>query len=137
MIPLHSEIQSKEHEYGIIRTYLEKHDFTVGGNWEYDRGFFDMNLDAEQKVWLRLPFEVTNGVIDREADHLHAKIRMGQPFVLKHVYNEGLDTEAKARMLGALFDQFQEPTDKDADVEPHWVDEAKRHLREVERQFPQ
>jgi hypothetical protein len=35
----------------------------------------------------------------------------------------------------AFFDQFQEPVDKDASVEEHWVKQAEQVLREVEQVF--
>jgi hypothetical protein len=136
MIPLSSKLENRELEYVEVRRLLGEYDFSIGGSWDYDHGSFDRTLDEEQKVWLRVPFSVTNGNIDAEADENDAKIRIGQPFVLKHLYNDGQDETAQARVVGALIDQFQSPTDPDAHIEPHWVDKANAALREAEAAFP-
>jgi hypothetical protein len=136
MIPLKSELVNREEAFDQVRNYLHDFDFSLGGNWEYDHGYFDRNLDEAQKVWLRIPFEVTHGVLDGDNDSTDAIIHLGTPFVLKHIYNEGLDNEAKVQVYGALFNQFQEPVDKDAPVEDKWVDQAKDVLHEVEASLP-
>jgi len=137
MIPLSSNLESRQQAFTGTRDELEQHQFSLGGNWDYTNGSFDRSLDEENKVWLRLPFEVINGnVVDVNAD-TNAIIRMGTPYVLKHLYKEGNDSEASARVVGALFDQFQAPTDPDAEVEPKWVDRAKEIVAEVEQLFPE
>ncbi|MCQ6558657.1 YugN family protein [Paenibacillus mendelii] len=137
MIPLSSKLEATEQEFVEMRTKLENYQFSLGGSWEYDHGSFDRALDEANKVWLRLPFDVINGNLDAETEDNDAKIRFGQPFVLKHVYNEGLSSEAQPRTVGSLIDQFQTPTDPDAEIEAHWVDKAKHVLGEVEQTFPQ
>ncbi|WP_409344891.1 YugN family protein [Paenibacillus sp. MBLB4367] len=133
MIPLSSKLENVEDAFVNVYAYLGDEQFSLGGNWDYDHGFFDRNLDEEQKVWLRLPFQVTHGTMEGESDQSDAVIKFGQPFVLKHVYNEGLDNRAEAKVLGALVDQFQKPVDSDAEVEPGWVRQAEDVLREVEK----
>lgn len=134
MKPIHSALENVTAEYDRVHDRLRQYQFTLGGNWEYDRGYFDRALDEARKVWLRLPFEVTRGRLDgEESANRDARIRLGTPFVLKHVYNEGLDQEAAPRTFGALFDQFQEPVDQDAGVEDHWVVQATELLRTVEQ----
>ncbi|GGF97152.1 YugN family protein [Paenibacillus abyssi] len=135
MIPLSSKLESSEQQLTEFQGKLEAFQFTLGGNWEYNHGSFDRSLDEAHKVWLRLPFEVVTGSLDSEAEENDAKIRLGQPFVLKHLYNEGLDPEAQPRTFGSLFDQFQEPLDVDAKIEDRWVDQAKKVLSEVERRL--
>lgn len=131
-----SSLTGREFDFGRMKSVLESHEFTLGGNWEYDRGSFDRALDGEaRKVWLRLPFDATRGSLDSEKTSPDTIIRMGSPFVLKHVYQEGNDAEAEYRTYGALFDQFQEPADPDAAVEPAWFNQGKRILDEVERRF--
>lgn len=132
MIPLDSAIVNREEAYDQIRDYLQQHQFTLGGNWEYDHGYFDRALDEDNKVWLRIPFGVTHGRLEGDTGSTDAIIRIGSPFVLKHLYNEGLDKEAQVNTYGALIDQFQEPVDKDAPVNDKWVDKAKAILLEVE-----
>ncbi|UQZ86021.1 YugN-like family protein [Paenibacillus konkukensis] len=136
MISLDSSLINREEGYDQIRDYLKDHQFTLGGNWEYDHGYFDRALDEENKVWLRIPFTVTHGVLDGNTDATNAIISIGRPFVLKHLYNEGLDKEAQVSTYGALVDQFQEPVDKDASLEDRWVSKAKDVLREVESSIP-
>lgn len=136
MIPLKFELVDREEAFDEVRNYLHEFDFSLGGNWDYEHGYFDRSLDEANKVWLRIPFEVTHGALDGDADSTDAIIHLGTPFVLKHVYNEGLDKEAKVNFTGALIDQFQEPIDKDAPVEAQWVDKAQDLLSQVESTFP-
>src|SRR5262245_1406515 len=121
-----SSLTSQEQEFVIVKNDLSEYGFSLGGSWDYDHGSFDCALDEAHKVWLRLPFDVTNGNIDSETQENDAKIRFGEPYVLKHVYNEGTDHEAQPRVLGALVDQFSDPVDPDASIESHWIDKAKK-----------
>ncbi len=131
-----SSLTSQEQEFVIVKNDLSEHGFSLGGSWDYDHGSFDCALDDKHQVWLRLPFNVTNGNLDSESQEIDAKIKFGEPYVLKHLYNEGSDKEAQPRILGALIDQFQDPVDKDADIEARWIDQAKSKLRQVEAIFP-
>ena len=135
MIPLESKLESSEKEFTEVKSMLEEQQFALGGDWNYDHGYFDRYLDEEHMVWLRMPFSVINGSIDDTTQDLDAKIMLGQPFVLKHVYNEGLDKEAHMKTIGSLMDQFQEPVDADAEVESKWVNQAKKVLVEVEERL--
>ncbi|OXM86628.1 YugN family protein [Paenibacillus rigui] len=133
MIPINSSLVNREEAFDQVRNQLHQFEFALGGNWDYDHGYFDRYLDEAHKVWLRIPFQVTRGTLEGDTDATEASIRLGQPFVLKHLYNEGLDSEAHVKTMGALIDQFQEPVDKDAPVEDKWVAQAKKLLSEVER----
>jgi len=115
-----------------MRQFLFERDFELGGNWDYEHGYFDKSLDEANKVWLRIPFEVTDGVIDDSSNNTEARIKLGTPFVLKHLYNEGLDKEAQVRTYGAMLDQFQQPVDSDAEVDGKWMNQAKSVLAELE-----
>ncbi|WP_020616013.1 YugN family protein [Paenibacillus daejeonensis] len=132
MIRLPSRLESTEHEYIELLQLLEPHEFALGGAWDYKHGSLDRYLDGAHKVWLRLPFDVVSGDLDVESAQ-NVRIRMGQPYVLKHVYNEGLDQEARVNIVGALFDQFSQPIDSDAEIEPEWVEAGKKLLAQVER----
>ncbi|TVY01080.1 YugN-like family protein [Paenibacillus cremeus] len=132
MYPLNSNLTGREEAFEQVRSYLHEHQFALGGNWDYEHGSFDRYLDEAHKVWLRIPFEVTHGTLDGDSGATDAMVQLGTPFVLKHVYNEGLDKEAQMRTYGALVNQFQEPLDKDAAVDDKWVNEAKSLLHEVE-----
>jgi hypothetical protein len=130
-----SSITSQVQDYVVANNALSEHGFTLGGNWEYDHGSFDCALDDKNKVWLRLPFDVTVGNLDSESQESDLKIQFGQPFVLKHVYNEGLDREAQPRAMGALMDQFSDPIDPDDEIESHWIEQAKLKLKKVETSY--
>ncbi|GAB2676385.1 YugN family protein [Paenibacillus thermoaerophilus] len=138
MIPLQSGLERKEEELAGFKRYLENaHGFALGGNWDYDRGSFDKALDEEHKVWLRIPFEVTRGRLDSDQVSAETNIVIGTPFVLKHLYNEGNDLDASSMLASGLVNQFQAPVDKDADIEPEWVEEAKAQLNKVEEGWRQ
>ena len=132
MYPLVSKLDGREEHLERIRDPLEAIHFTLGGNWDYEHGCFDCSLDEAKKVWLRLPFEVIRGNLDAEQDGQDAVIRMGTPYVLKHIYNEGLDAEAVPRIYTSFFDQFQDPLDRDANIEESWINQAKQLLNEAE-----
>lgn len=133
---LSSSLTSQEQEFSITNSLLSERGFTLGGGWDYDHGSFDCPLDEGHKVFLRLPFDVTIGNLDSETEENDAKIRFREPYVLKHLYNDGLDAEAQPRGLGALVDQFQDPVDADAPLEPGWIEKARRKLSEVEAIYP-
>jgi hypothetical protein len=134
MRPLSSSLENQVNEYDQMKDVLQQQQFALGGNWDYDHGYYDRFLDEAHQVWLRIPFTVTSGKLDGEnVSNPDTTVRIGTPFVLKHVYNEGLDAEAEPRMYAALVDQFQDPLDKDASIEDHWVHEAKSVLGHVEK----
>ncbi|MFF2885225.1 YugN family protein [Paenibacillus sp. NPDC057967] len=132
MIPIASEVEGIEKKFTEMQVLLAERQFTLGGNWDYDGGSFDRALDDENKVWLRIPFQVTDGNIDSELSENNAIIRFGTPYVLRHLYQEGNDPEASVRVAGALFDQFQAPSDPDAPVDHRWTEQAKEIMGEVD-----
>ncbi len=136
MYPISSNLTSQVQEFVPFRSAAAERGFVLGGNWAYDRGSFDCALDNQNKVWLRIPFEVTIGNLDSETEENDAKIRFGEPYVLKHLYNEGSDDEARMRTFGALVDQFSDPANPDAEIEAHWIEKAKQKLREIEAIYP-
>jgi hypothetical protein len=137
LIAIVSELENQVEGFVSLNDFFNRFQFTLGGNWDYDHGYFDRNLDEANKVWLRIPFEVTSGTLDGISDESDAVVKLGTPFVLKHLYNEGLDPEAVPNVYGSLINQFQEPIDKDADIETYWIDQAKRILQEIEQSFQQ
>lgn len=133
MIPISSSLEGREAAFANLEDYLGQYEFTLGGNWEYDHGYFDRYLDEEHKVWIRVPFQVTGGTFDGDSDSTDAVVKVGQPFVLKHLYNDGLDRQADVMVTKALVNQFQSPVDKDAPLERQWVEKAEGLLRKVEQ----
>lgn len=135
MYPISSSLTSQEHKFVAFRRTAAEQGFVLGGNWEYDGGSFDCALDDRNQVWLRLPFQVTLGSLDSETDDNDARIRLGEPYVLKHLYEEGLDRDAVPRGMSAMLDQFSDPVNPDAAVEPHWADKAKSKLKPIEAAY--
>ncbi|MGO4499386.1 YugN family protein [Paenibacillus sp. 2RAB27] len=132
MKPLTSSLEQVQETFDKVRAQLEQFDFNLGGGWDYDHGYFDRSLDEANKVWLRIPVQVVTGRIEGDVEETDAVVEVGTPFVLKHVYNEGLDSEADMETAGALVDQFQAPLDSDASIEDKWVKEAASVLKSVE-----
>lgn len=136
MIPMESKLTGIETDYKTFKNSLEWQNFSLGGNWEYDKGCFDRRLDGEkQTVWLRIPFEVPNGSFDPANSDERTRLTIGTPFVLKHQYNTGDDHDASINTFGALVDQFQTPTNSDAPIDQQYVERARSVLLEVERAF--
>jgi hypothetical protein len=133
MKPLSSSLEQVQETFDKVRFQLEQFDFNLGGGWDYDHGYFDRSLDEANKVWLRIPIQVITGRIDGDVEATDAVVEVGTPFVLKHVYNEGLDPAAELETAGALVDQFQAPLDSDAGIEDKWVKEAASVLDKVEQ----
>ncbi len=107
--------------------------FVDGGGWEYDHGFFDRVLDEQHTLFLRLPFRVEIGRLDVEETLQDTVIVFDEPFVLLHLYQEGNDDTAKARIVAAPFDQFQAPIDRDAPLQREQIESARDALVETER----
>lgn len=133
MKPLSSSLEQVQETFDNVRAQLSHFDFNLGGGWDYDHGYFDRYLDEDHKVWLRIPVTVVTGRIDGDTESTDALVQVGTPFVLKHVYNEGLDPGADVETAGALIDQFQTPLDSDAGIEDKWVKEAANVLHKVEQ----
>ncbi|NEW08245.1 hypothetical protein GK047_19780 [Paenibacillus sp. SYP-B3998] len=137
MKTLSSSLERVQESFDNVRDQLHEFEFSLGGNWDYDHGYFDRYLDEAHKVWLRIPFQVVTGRIDGDTESTDAIVEVGTPFLLKHVYNEGLDYKAEAETYGALIDQFQTPLDADAQIEDKWVTEATELLQKVEQAWVQ
>jgi hypothetical protein len=122
MIPIDSQIEGKEAVYGDIVEPFRQEGFELGGNWEYDNGYFDSAIVREkhESIFLRLPVEVVDGELDNE----DARIKFQQPFLVRHVVEGGVDTEFDPLPLidqlplqaFSLVNQFQTPIEKDGDI---------------------
>ena len=137
MIAISSELENYKDQFVKLNDSLEEFGFSLGGNWDYEQGCFDRYLDEAHKVWLRIPFLVTSGSLDGLSDSTNAVVQLGKPFVLKHLYNDGLDQEAAPNVYASLVNQFQEPIDKDAKVEDKWLEQAAAIIKTVEHGFRQ
>ncbi|SIT84311.1 YugN family protein [Edaphobacillus lindanitolerans] len=115
MLKLETDLQGKRALYGEIEPLLRSHGFSLCGNWEYNEGMFDgiLNRMSGETIYLRLPFDVLSGSLD----HPNTMLAFGQPFLIKHVVNVGLDHDQNALLTTTGFDQFQAPLEKDANIQ--------------------
>jgi hypothetical protein len=132
MQPIHSSLTGKQGTFGYFRDSLAPDGFTLA-NWDYRKGYLDRQLDDKAMVFLRLPLEVREG----ELDNPDALLELGTPFVLKHVYQTGVEENIGYTnpVTSPLMNQFQEPIDKDAPVDQAWIEKAKSIVRELEERF--
>lgn len=132
MQPIHSSLTGKRGTLDYFRDALAPEGFTLA-NWDYHRGYLDCQLDDKAVVFLRLPVEVLEG----ELDNSDAFLELGTPFVLKHVYQTGVEENIGYinPVTTPLLNQFQEPVNKDAPVEQTWIDKATTIVRRLEERF--
>jgi len=123
MLEVPSTIEGKQGFYGDIKDSFEREGFSLGGNWEYFKGFFDHILYLREGVtiYLRLPVFVLSGVLDRD----DALLQFGRPFLIKHIMNLGIaegDMDFSALDITGL-SQFQKPRDPDDKIknEDRWI----------------
>lgn len=116
MLKLDTNFEGKRGSYGQVRDIFRYFGFTIGGNWNYDRGLFDGIMARDEiegeTFYLRIPFHVLKG----EMDSAIALLEFETPFVIKHVVNYGLDHEDHALLSAAGFSQFQDPLDTDGQI---------------------
>lgn len=118
MISIDSKLEGKHFELNNLEHKLKSLGFTIGGNWDYDHGFFDYLLnDKVGYQYLRIPFQA----IDGELDSRNCKVKIGNPLLLSHKYQLGLDDHVDNGNLTAPFNQFSEPVDSDASFPEEFV----------------
>lgn len=96
-------------------------------------GKFDMALcrEAGETIYIRIPFNVLKGELDRPS----AYIEFGQPYVIKHVVNTGLDWDESSLLTTTGFNQFQNPIDKDGNIidKSRWEEAGEQHVHRIYR----
>lgn len=103
--------------------------YVINGNWDYDHGYFDYKIDnRDGYTFLRVPFTAEKGQLDQPG----VVVKMGHPFLLKHVYQDKLDDHAMVGNVGASFNQFQEPKEKDGDVSKAYAEIGFSLVKELE-----
>lgn len=125
-----TSIVGKEGTFRALRETFGRFRFHLGGNWDYDHGSFDRILaeDGEATVYVRVPFQVTEG----ELDEPQAKVVFGTPYVIKHVAQADATLSAEG-LDNSLLNQFRKPADPDAPLDERWVEEGRRIVEEVAR----
>ncbi|MED4227754.1 YugN-like family protein [Neobacillus cucumis] len=130
MFEIPSKVEGKQFELYKLELKLKPIGYTIGGNWDYDHGAFDYKLNDEDSYqFLRLPFSA----IDGELDSGGCKVEIGRPFLLSHQYEAGIDEHGDTGDFSGTLNQFQAPTDQDADIPSPYIDKGKRLVAELEK----
>lgn len=134
MITLESELEGRIFELQALETIMKPMGYSIGGNWDYEHGYFDYKLaNAEGYQFLRLPFNAVDGQLDTAG----VTVAFQKPFLLSHVYEADLDREGNTGFLSGSFNQFAEPVDKDADFPDAYTEMGKSALHQLERRLLQ
>ncbi|MBW8352118.1 YugN-like family protein [Bacillus sp. IITD106] len=129
MYEINSTIEGKEFNLHKLEQLMKPKGYVIGGNWEYDRGFFDYKMaDDGGYQFLRIPFTAVWGELDTPG----VVVKLGTPFVLSHVYQKGLDDHADSSNMSASFNQFSEPEDPDGSLYEKYIQMGKDLVNELE-----
>lgn len=127
MIHLPSSIENTKSTLIDFENKFKPMGYVIGGNWEYERGFFDYKIDDNNGyIFLRVPFEATKGEVGEKG----VEVELGRPFLLAHQYEDGLDDQVMG--YSATLNQFSEPTDKDAKIPEKYIQIGEKLVRELE-----
>lgn len=129
MIELPSILEGKVFDMYELELSLKPYGFSVGGNWEYEHGYFDCKIGEEAGYqFLRVPFKAVDGQLDARG----CRVKIGRPFLLTHKYQIGLDDHAHNSNSSAAFNQFSEPVDKDAEESDPPLDLGMTMIQKIE-----
>ena len=129
LIPIQSDLEG--HTYALVKLEetLKPLGYSIGGNWDYDKGCFDYKIDEEGGYqFLRLPFTA----IDGELDVPGVIVRLDTPYILSHVYQDELDDQVNTLAGTSGLDQFAEPEDADGNIKQKYIDIGKVLVKELE-----
>ncbi|MFD1020531.1 YugN-like family protein [Thalassobacillus hwangdonensis] len=129
MIPISSKVTGEVFSLHDLESKLSPLGYVIGGNWDYDHGSFDYKIDDDVGYqFLRVPFDVEHGSLDAPT----STVKIGEPFLLSHKYQRGLDDNVHVGNIKASFDQFSEPQDPDASVDEKYIAVGQELVRELE-----
>jgi hypothetical protein len=132
MIEIPSRLEGKNFQLYKLEEQLKPLGYMIGGNWDYDHGYFDYKIDDEDGYqFLRIPFKAVDGQLDSHG----TTVEIGRPFLLSHQYQSGLDDHADVGNLGAAFNQFSEPQDPDAAFPEKYISVGKVLVQELEHRL--
>lgn len=125
-------LENVQGSFGRFRDFFEEQGYVIGGNWDYHQGYFDKQLDDEQGyLFVRIPVSMVEGEFGDDA----AQLRIGTPFALRHMYNQGIDGQEDIGLVSASFNQFQKPIDPDASLDEEQIEQAKAEVKRLEQAF--
>lgn len=129
MIEISSELEGKTYSLFDLETKLKPKGYVIGGNWDYDHGFFDFQIDnSEGYQFLRVPFQAVDGSLDQDG----VTVKIQRPFLLSHKYEDGMDDEGTIGNFSASFNQFAEPENPDAEFPENYISYGKTLVHEIE-----
>lgn len=137
MIAVQSKIEGKQFNLKVLEDKLKPLGYSIGGGWEYDHGCFDYKIDEGDQqgyTFLRVPFRAVDGELDQRG----VSVEIGQPYLLNHKYQEGLDDNPDvfngliSMNINSSFNQFQEPVEKDGSIDSKYFPTAKSLIQELE-----
>lgn len=129
MIEIPSQLEGRHFDLYRLEQILKPMGYTIGGNWDYDHGAFDYKMNGNGSyLYLRLPFSAVDGQLDSR----NCKVELGRPYLLNHVYQDGLDDHAHVDNGSAAFNQFQEPVDEDGEIPTNIQDVGKTIVQNLE-----
>jgi hypothetical protein len=127
MIEVPSRLEGQAFNFYNLEQELKPIGYVIGGNWDYDHGYFDYKIDDEVGYqFLRVPFKSVDGQLDSQ----NTTVQMGRPFLLSHQYQIGLDDHVGDN--SPTFNQFSEPQDPDAQFPKKYIDLGKSLVKELE-----
>lgn len=129
MIEISSELEGKTYSLFDLETKLKPKGYVIGGNWDYDHGSFDFQIDNNEGYqFLRIPFQAVNGSLDQDG----VTVKIQRPFLLSHKYEDDTDDEATIGNFSASFNQFAEPENPDAEFPENYISYGKTLVHEIE-----
>ncbi|MFJ8417172.1 YugN-like family protein [Bacillus paramycoides] len=132
MIPIQSNLVGRTYALYKLEEVMKPLGYSIGGNWDYDKGCFDYKIDEEDGYqFLRVPFTAVDGELDVPG----VVVRLETPYIISHVYRDELDNEVNTLAAGTSLDQFAEPKDPDGDVKRKYIDIGKVLVQELEKHF--
>ncbi|MED3624540.1 YugN-like family protein [Neobacillus thermocopriae] len=129
MIEIPSKVEGLQFDLYKLEQKLKPIGYSIGGNWDYDHGAFDYKISEDSGYqYLRLPFKAIDGQLDARG----CTVELGRPFLLSHEYEENIDEHGESGVFSGAFNQFQEPTNKDANFPSQYIDVGKALVQELE-----
>ncbi|PEO90976.1 hypothetical protein CN571_08505 [Bacillus pseudomycoides] len=131
LIPIQSNLEGHTYALFKLEEVLKPLGYSIGGNWDYDKGCFDYKVDEEDGYqFLRVPFTAVEGELDVPG----VVVRLDTPYLLSHVYQDELDDQVNTLAAGASgLDQFAEPKDADGNIKRKYIDIGKALVKELEK----
>ncbi|UOQ94214.1 YugN-like family protein [Halobacillus shinanisalinarum] len=132
MISLSSQLTDELFDLHELEQNLRPIGFNFSDNWDYEHGYFDYKLgDENGYLFLRIPFSVVEGTLDSPSNP--ATVKMNEPYLLAHVYQDGIDDHVREGNFRASIDQFQTPKDKDANFPEEHIQAGQEILQQAEQ----